>query len=96
MVSLVDGFITSAAALAAVKINPAVADWLQLSHRSAEPGYGVVCDALIAAGAGAPLLDLGLRLGEGSGAALALPLLSTACAVHNEMATFAEAGVTGG
>ncbi len=94
VVSVVDGFIASSAALAAVKINPGVAEWLQLSHRSAEPGFSVVSDALSAAGAGAPLLDFQMRLGEGSGAALVLPLLQTACRVHNEMATFAEAGVS--
>lgn len=87
---LVDGFIVSVAALAAVRINPGVRDWLLFSHRSQENGHGAVLDALSAD----PLLDLGLRLGEGSGAALALPLLRLACALHANMATFEEAGVS--
>lgn len=87
---LVDGFICTAAALAAVRINPSVRDWLIFSHRSAEPGHTVLLAALNAH----PLLDLGLRLGEGSGAALALPLLRAACALHNEMATFEDAGIS--
>jgi len=87
---LVDGFITSVAALAATQIQPGVADWLLFSHRSHENGHGAVLDALDAE----PLLDLGLRLGEASGAALALPLLRLACALHAQMATFDEAGVS--
>ena len=76
-------------ALAAVRINPASRAWMIFSHRSAERGHRVVLDALAAE----PLLDLNLRLGEGSGAALALPLVRLACALHNGMATFAEAAV---
>jgi len=87
---LVDGFICSAAALCAVRLNPACRPWLIFAHRSAEPGHVAVLEALGAV----PLLDLGLRLGEGSGAALAVPLLQQACALHNEMATFAEAAVS--
>lgn len=87
---LVDGFICSAAALCAVRLNPACRPWLIFAHRSAEPGHLAVLEALGAV----PLLDLGLRLGEGSGAALAVPLLQQACALHNEMATFAEAEVS--
>jgi nicotinate-nucleotide--dimethylbenzimidazole phosphoribosyltransferase len=87
---LIDGFIVSAAALAAVRINPSCRPWLIFSHRSAEQGHRAVLDALDAA----PLLDLNLRLGEGSGAALALPLVRMACALHNGMATFAEAAVS--
>ncbi|TCO77524.1 nicotinate-nucleotide-dimethylbenzimidazole phosphoribosyltransferase [Plasticicumulans lactativorans] len=90
---LVDGFIASAAALAARRINPALGDWLLLAHRSAEPGHARLLAAL-ADGGEAPLLDLGLRLGEGSGAAVALPLLQAACALHADMATFDEAGVS--
>ncbi|WP_305806486.1 nicotinate-nucleotide--dimethylbenzimidazole phosphoribosyltransferase [Stenotrophomonas sp. YIM B06876] len=86
---LVDGFIVSAAALAAVRLNPDVRDWLLFSHRSAERGHGRVLDVLQADA----LLQLDLRLGEGSGAALAVPLLRLACALHNGMATFAEAAV---
>ena len=88
---LVDGFITSAAALVAVRVEPAVADWLLYSHRSAEPGHATLLEALGAT----PLLDLGMRLGEGSGAAVAVPLLRLACAIHAGMATFAEAGIAG-
>ena len=89
---LVDGFIAGAAALAAVKINPSVAPWLLYAHASAEPGHAVMMDALEAQ----PLLDLGMRLGEGSGAAVALATLKMAVALHNGMATFAEAGVSDG
>ena len=86
---LVDGFIVSAAALAASHLNPSCRPYLIFSHRSAEQGHRLVLQAL---GAQA-LLDLDLRLGEGSGAALALPILRLACALHNGMATFAEAAV---
>ena len=87
---LVDGFIATAAALTAHRIQPSVAHWLIYAHRSAEPGHKRLLDALDAR----PLLDLGLRLGEGSGAALALPLLRLACALHSGMATFDQAGVS--
>ncbi len=89
---LVDGFISSAAALLAVRIQPGARDWLLFCHRSAEPGHARLLDALDAK----PLLELGLRLGEGSGAASAVPLLRLACALHNGMATFAAAGVSTG
>lgn len=88
---LVDGFITTVAALLAVRINPGVRDWLLFGHTSAEPGHQRVLAALDAQ----PLLQLGMRLGEGSGAAVAVPLLRLACALHNGMATFAEAAVSG-
>lgn len=88
---LVDGFIVTAAALAASRINPGCMPWLIYSHRSAERGHRLVLDALAAE----PILDLKLRLGEGSGAGLALPVLRLACALHNQMATFAEAQVSG-
>lgn len=91
IVVLVDGFICSVAALCAVRLNPGCRDWLLFAHRSAEPGHLAVLDALDAQ----PLLDLELRLGEASGAALAVPLLRLACALHDEMATFAEAAVAG-
>ncbi|MBC9250233.1 nicotinate-nucleotide--dimethylbenzimidazole phosphoribosyltransferase [Pseudomonas alcaligenes] len=87
---LVDGFICTVAALCAVRLNPACRDWLLFAHRGAEPGHRLLLDAL----QGEPLLQLGLRLGEGSGAALAVPLLRLACALHNGMATFAEAAVS--
>jgi nicotinate-nucleotide--dimethylbenzimidazole phosphoribosyltransferase len=88
---LVDGFIVGAAALAAVRLNPSCAPWLIYSHRSLERGHRVVLDALGAE----PVLDLKLRLGEGSGAAVALPLLRLACALHAQMATFADASISG-
>jgi nicotinate-nucleotide--dimethylbenzimidazole phosphoribosyltransferase len=89
---LVDGFIATAAALLALRINPGCAPWLLLSHASAEPGHA----RLVEACGMQPLLDLGMRLGEGSGAAVSVPLLRQACALHNNMATFAEAGVADG
>lgn len=87
---LVDGFIASVAALAAVRLRPDVRPWLIFAHRSQERGHARVLAALNAE----PLLDLGMRLGEASGAAVAVPLLRLACALHNSMATFAEAGVS--
>ncbi|WP_338496442.1 nicotinate-nucleotide--dimethylbenzimidazole phosphoribosyltransferase [Pseudomonas sp. WP18] len=87
--ALVDGFICSVAALLAVRLNPECRSWLLFSHRGAEPGHRHVLETLGAE----PLLDLGLRLGEGSGAALAVPLLRLACDLHGQMATFAEAAV---
>ena len=89
-VVVLDGFITGAAALVAERLEPAVGGYLVASHRSPEPGHAAVLDAL----ALEPLLDLGLRLGEASGAALALPLLEAARAILVEMATFEAAGVT--
>jgi nicotinate-nucleotide--dimethylbenzimidazole phosphoribosyltransferase len=89
-VVLMDGYISSVAALVAARVAPALESYLVASHRSPEPGHALVLDALRVD----PLLDLGLRLGEGSGAALALPLLSAARAILVEMATFADAGVT--
>jgi nicotinate-nucleotide--dimethylbenzimidazole phosphoribosyltransferase len=87
---LVDGFIVSASALAAVRLQPDVRDWLLFSHSSVEPGHRRILNALDAD----PLLDLGLRLGEASGAAVAVPLLRLACTLHQQMATFGEAGVS--
>jgi len=88
---LVDGFISSVALLVADRLNPGVAARAFFAHRSAEPGHQRVLEAVGAD----PLLDLGMRLGEGSGAAVAANLLRTACALHNQMATFTEAGVSG-
>ncbi|GAB3094467.1 nicotinate-nucleotide--dimethylbenzimidazole phosphoribosyltransferase [Aestuariicella hydrocarbonica] len=87
--ALVDGFICSVAALYAQAINPTIKPWLILSHKSAEPGHQAVLRAFDQK----PLLDLDLRLGEGSGAASAVPLLRLACDLHNQMATFEHAGV---
>ena len=88
---LVDGFIVTVAALAATRLNPTCKPWLIYSHRSAEQGHATVLAALDAR----PVLDLNLRLGEGSGAATALAVLRLACALHNGMATFEEAAVSG-
>lgn len=87
---LVDGFITTVAALCAVRLNPGCRPWLLFGHRGAEPGHAPLLQALRAE----PLLDLGLRLGEGSGAALAVPLLRLACSLHGGMATFAQARIS--
>jgi nicotinate-nucleotide--dimethylbenzimidazole phosphoribosyltransferase len=86
---VVDGFISGAAALVAVALAPRARDYLCVSHLSAERGHRVVCEALDAR----PLLDLGLRLGEGTGAALAIDLVRAAVRLQSEMATFASAGV---
>ena len=88
---LVDGYICTVAALCAVRINPSCRPWLLFAHQSAEPGHAVLLAALDAR----PLLQLGMRLGEASGAAMAIPLLRLACSLHNEMATFDEAAVSG-
>ncbi len=87
---LVDGFICTAAAAAALRLNPGIAPYLFFSHSSAEPGHQAILSHLKAK----PIIDLNLRLGEGSGAATVVPLLRLACALHNEMATFAEAAVS--
>jgi nicotinate-nucleotide--dimethylbenzimidazole phosphoribosyltransferase len=87
---IVDGFIVTAAVLVAARLEPAVAGHCVFAHRSAEPGHARLLEALGAA----PLLDLGLRLGEGSGAALAVPLVRAAARLLGEMATFASAGVS--
>ncbi|MEY2633269.1 MAG: nicotinate-nucleotide--dimethylbenzimidazole phosphoribosyltransferase [Pseudomonadota bacterium] len=89
LVLLIDGFIVGAAALLASRLAPAVLDYCVFCHRSAEPGHTAQLAALQAQ----PLLDLGLRLGEGTGAALAWPLLRAAVAFLNDMASFESAGV---
>ena len=89
MVILVDGFIVTSAALTAAKLFPALTDYCVFCHCSAEPGHQAQLRALDAA----PLLDLGLRLGEGTGAALAYPLVQAALSFLNEMASFESAGV---
>ena len=90
VVVVVDGFISATAALVAARLAPAAAGRMVAAHLSPEPGHRLVLDALHLE----PLLDLGLRLGEGSGAALCLPLLDAALALLAEMSTFAAAGVT--
>ena len=87
---VLDGFITGAAALVACTLCPSLAARLIAAHRSTEPGHRSVLDALGLE----PLLDLELRLGEASGALLALPLIDAACAIRDEMATFRSAGVS--
>jgi nicotinate-nucleotide--dimethylbenzimidazole phosphoribosyltransferase len=89
-VIVVDGFIASAAVLVAARLAPAVLQRCVFAHRSGERGHALLLAQLQAK----PLLDMGLRLGEGSGAALAWPLLVSACAVLREMASFESAGVS--
>lgn len=84
-----DGFISTAAVMAATRIHPAVNDYVFCGHRSPEPGHQYLMDALHKQ----PLHDLGLRLGEGTGACLALTLLHAAASVMSNMATFSDAGV---
>ena len=88
---VVDGFITTVSALVAVRLNPAVREWMLFGHQSAEYGHRRLLDELNAN----PLLKLNLRLGEGSGAGAALGVIKLACSLHNHMATFAEAAVIG-
>lgn len=90
-VVLVDGFIATSAALCALRMHPELTTNVVYAHKSKEPGHQAILDAL---GAN-PLIDLDLRLGEGSGALLAYPLLKSACAMLNEMATFESANVSG-
>jgi nicotinate-nucleotide--dimethylbenzimidazole phosphoribosyltransferase len=90
MIVLLDGFISSAAALAAARLAPDTTDTMIAAHISTEPGHRLVLDELGLE----PLLDLQLRLGEGSGAVLALPLLNASIAILSDMATFEAAGVT--
>ncbi|MBN2905095.1 MAG: nicotinate-nucleotide--dimethylbenzimidazole phosphoribosyltransferase [Rhodobacteraceae bacterium] len=90
-VVIVDGFIATAAALAAVRMVPEARAAMVFAHRSQEQGHGALLDALDARA----LLDLGLRLGEGTGALLAWPLLKAAADMLNRMASFDEAGVDG-
>lgn len=99
---LVDGFISSSACAAALAIAPDFAGYAILTHVSAEPGYAAALRRMTERAAphagradwGRPLLELGLRLGEGTGAALAWPLVRSAAAICNEMATLASAGVS--
>jgi nicotinate-nucleotide--dimethylbenzimidazole phosphoribosyltransferase len=87
--ALVDGYICTVAARYAIAINPSVKPWLLLSHQSAEPGHQLLLDGFNYP----PLLKMDMCLGEGSGAAITIPLLKLACDLHNNMATFADAGV---
>lgn len=87
---LIDGFIASSALLVAERLAPGVAQYAIFAHHSVEPGHAHLLQLLNAE----PLLNMGMRLGEGSGAALAYPLLQSACAIINEMASFSEAGIS--
>ena len=87
---VIDGFISGAAALAALRICPTVRDYLFAGHVSVERGHQVILEQIGLS----PLLDLELRLGEGTGAVLATHIIEAALRVHREMATFAEAGVS--
>jgi nicotinate-nucleotide--dimethylbenzimidazole phosphoribosyltransferase len=87
---VLDGFIAGAAALVAVRLQPRARGALLAAHRSAEPGHARVLEALRLA----PYLDLGLRLGEGTGAALCIALARAAVAILSDMATFKSAGVS--
>ena len=87
---VLDGFISGAAALLALLLCPATRDYMIASHRSDERGH----QALLAHLGLSPLLELGLRLGEGSGAVLAMPIIEAASTCLCEMATFDEAGVS--
>ena len=88
---LIDGFIASSALLVAERLAPGVAQYAVFAHHSVEPGHTHLLKLLNAE----PLLNMGMRLGEGSGAALAYPLLQSACAIINEMASFNDAGISG-
>jgi nicotinate-nucleotide--dimethylbenzimidazole phosphoribosyltransferase len=88
-VVVVDGFIASAAVLVALRMAPAARPYCVFAHRSPEPGHSAILAALEAR----PLLELEMRLGEGTGACLGIALIATSLRVHDEMATFASAGV---
>ena len=89
---LLDGFISGAAALLAQRLNPGVTSWMIAGHRSTEPAHHHVLEALELR----PLLELDMRLGEGSGAAVAADIICAALVLHREMATFDRAGVSKG
>jgi len=96
---VIDGFIVSVAALVAVRLDENVADYLIFSHISQEKAHQLLLNELIAEQRFVeqgcrPLLNLGLRLGEGTGGALALPLIQAAASFYNDMASFESAGVT--
>ncbi len=93
LILMVDGFISTAAYVAAYKICPHIQGYSILSHTSAEPGYLHVINSLNDESI-LPLLNLNLRLGEGTGIALAIPILRSAASVFNKMATFADANIT--
>ena len=92
MIVVVDGFISTAGALVAMRLNPAVKDYLFFSHQSSENGHRIFFEkeGLY------PILDLGLRLGEGTGAVLAMRIIEDSVKIYNEMATFEDVGITPG
>lgn len=92
MVVVVDGFISSAGALVAMRLNPTVKDYLFFSHQSVEKGH----KAFFMKEGLRPILNLDMRLGEGTGAALAMQIIENATKIHNEMATFADVGIEPG
>jgi len=87
---VVDGFISSAGAALALKMSPSAGDYIFPSHRSSEPGHKIFFELLEQP----PLFDLNMRLGEGTGALLAVSLIQSAIKIYNEMATFQSAGVS--
>jgi nicotinate-nucleotide--dimethylbenzimidazole phosphoribosyltransferase len=87
---IIDGFIVSAALLVASRLQPAIVEYCVFSHCSNESGHRLLLDSFQAK----PLLDLGLRLGEGTGAALAYPLVKAAVSMLNDMASFESAQVS--
>ena len=88
--AVVDGFISGAAALIAWSLAPAMRHYLIASHQSVEPGHRIALETMDLS----PLLDMGMRLGEGTGAALVMPIIEAAAKCLAEMATFADAGVS--
>jgi nicotinate-nucleotide--dimethylbenzimidazole phosphoribosyltransferase len=88
---VVDGFISTAAAAIACALAPGARDYMFAGHRSQEPGHCILLERL----ALRPILDLNMRLGEGTGAVLAMPIIEAAVRIYTEMATFSSAGVSG-
>ena len=92
LIVVVDGFISSAGAIVAMRLNPAVKDYLFFSHRSLEKGHHTFFEKEGLR----PILDLDMRLGEGTGAAIAMQVIEDAVRLYNEMATFEDIGIEGG
>jgi nicotinate-nucleotide--dimethylbenzimidazole phosphoribosyltransferase len=92
MITVVDGFISGAGALVAMRLNPVVKDYLFFSHKSSEKGHHTFFEKEGLR----PILDLNMRLGEGTGAALAMQIIDNAVRIYTEMATFEEVGIEPG
>ena len=92
MITVVDGFISSAGALVAMRLNPVMKDYLFFSHKSSEKGHHTFFEKEGLR----PILDLNMRLGEGTGAALAMQIIDNAMKIYTEMATFEEVGIEPG